>query len=104
MSSDSSTGRAPNSDVLKNRQTSSNSKLLSVSTHGTRTIFSDGGGNLKWVERDGFTEVRDWNLSQGSDEATRSIFGMSDSTGDIVRKIVHTDSRADREHISVDRD
>jgi hypothetical protein len=46
ISSDSSAGSLQNS-VMKNRQTSSSSKLLSVANHGTRIVVSDGGGNLK---------------------------------------------------------
>jgi hypothetical protein len=70
-----SSTRAQTQDFMRNRQTSSNSKLLSVSTHGTRVVFSDGGGNIKWVERDGFTAVREWNIGRGSVEGPRGIFG-----------------------------
>jgi hypothetical protein len=58
ISSDSAAGSLHNA-VMKNRQTSSSSKLLSVASHGTRIVVSDGGGNLRWLERDGFTEVGD---------------------------------------------
>ena len=80
--------------VMKNRQTSSSSKLLSVSNHGTRIVVSDGGGNLKWLERDGFTETRRWNIAHGSIEAPRGIFGtlgdsyMDSGSGDIVLKLI----------------
>jgi hypothetical protein len=82
------------SSVMKNRQTSSSSKLLSVSNHGTRIVVSDGGGNLKWLERDGFTEARRWNIAHGSVEAPRGIFGslgdsyMDSGSGDIVLKLI----------------
>ncbi|KAL2063329.1 hypothetical protein VTL71DRAFT_5134 [Oculimacula yallundae] len=82
--------------VMKNRQTSSSSKLLSVSNHGTRIVVSDGGGNLKWLERDGFTEARRWNIAHGSVEAPRGIFGtlgdsyMDSGSGDIVLKLANT--------------
>jgi len=95
VSSDSSAGRLQNS-TMKNRQTSSSSKLLSVSNHGTRLVVSDGGGNLRWLERDGFTETRRWNIAHGSAEAPRGIFGtlgdsyMGPGSGDIARKILHT--------------
>ncbi|EEH33930.1 F-box domain-containing protein [Paracoccidioides lutzii Pb01] len=49
--------------ICQNRQSASGSKLLSVATHGTRIVFTDANGNIKWVERDGRTEVRRWNLS-----------------------------------------
>jgi hypothetical protein len=95
VSSDSSAGHLQNS-VMKNRQTSSSSKLLSVSNHGTRIVVSDGGGNLKWFERDGFTEARRWNIAHGSVEAPRGIFGtlgdsyMDSGLGDIVIKLANT--------------
>src|SRR6266536_4340471 len=94
ISSDSSAGNLQNS-VMKNRQTSSSSKLLSVSNHGTRIVVSDGSGNLKWLERDGFTEARRWNIAHGSVEAPRGIFGtlgdpyMDSGSGDIVIKLAN---------------
>ncbi|KAL8750695.1 MAG: hypothetical protein Q9184_006331, partial [Pyrenodesmia sp. 2 TL-2023] len=36
----------------KNRTSASSSKLLSVTPHGSRIVFSDSDGGLKWVERD----------------------------------------------------
>ncbi|TVY87451.1 hypothetical protein LAWI1_G006711 [Lachnellula willkommii] len=96
ISSDSAAGSLQNS-VLKNRQTSSSSKLLSVSNHGTRMVVSDGSGNLKWLERDGFTVARNWNVAQGSVEAPVGIFGTmggsymdSGTSGDIVLKLANT--------------
>lgn len=100
ISSDSSAGSLQNS-VMKNRQTSSSSKLLSVANHGTRIVVSDGGGNLKWLERDGFTEARRWNIAHGSVEAPRGIFGtlgdsyMDSGWGDIIIKMVNTHSGRD---------
>lgn len=108
---DISGAKAQTQDFMRNRQTSSHSKLFSVCNHGTRLVFSDGGGNIKWVERDGFTGVRDWNIGRGSVEGPRGIFGtlgdslnMDTSSGDIVRKILHTKSDADQHQNSVDKD
>jgi hypothetical protein len=95
ISSDSAAGSLQNS-VLKNRQTSSNSKLLSVSNHGTRIVVSDGSGNLIWLERDGFTVARRWNIAHGSTEAPVGIFGemgesyMDSGSGDMAIKIANT--------------
>jgi hypothetical protein len=61
-SSDSRTTRNPHA-CYQNRQTASSSKLLSVASHGTRIVFSDGDGNMKWVERDGSTPVRQFNIN-----------------------------------------
>lgn len=47
----------------KNRTSASRSKLLSVTPHGTRLVHSDGDGGLKWVERDGHSLVRRWNIN-----------------------------------------
>jgi hypothetical protein len=80
---------------MRNRQTSSNSKLLSVSNHGTRIVFSDGDGNVKWVERDGFTEVRQWNIYNDALEPSNSRLErmfIDSGPGDIVRKIVRANA------------
>ncbi|KAI9705968.1 MAG: hypothetical protein M1836_005374 [Candelina mexicana] len=74
----------------KNRQTASSSKLLSVINHGTRLLFSDGDGTLKWMERDGFTEVRRWNINQSRVAEPGGLFAPASSAanGDVVRKIL----------------
>ncbi|PGH12844.1 hypothetical protein AJ80_06553 [Polytolypa hystricis UAMH7299] len=58
--------------VCQNRQTASTSKLLSVASHGTRIVYSDGDGYIRWVERDGRTEVRRWNLSMAPQQQNRN--------------------------------
>lgn len=107
ISSNPSVGRLQNS-TMKNRQTSSSSKLLSVCNHGTRIVVSDGGGNLKWLERDGFTEARRWNIAHDSVEAPRGIFGtlvdsyMDSGSGDIARKILNTHTRQAEKPVNED--
>ncbi|KFY13390.1 hypothetical protein V492_03306 [Pseudogymnoascus sp. VKM F-4246] len=81
--------------AFKNRLTSSTSIILSVVPHGSRLVFSDGNGNLKWVERDGFTEVRQWNIShEFPDNRPGGIFGDVDTENensvDIARKLLPT--------------
>lgn len=85
-SSDNRTTRN-NHAFYQNRQTASSSKLLSVAQHGTRLVFSDGDGNLKWVERDGSTPVRHFNIN---DTADSSQVGLEAGWGDIVQKILPT--------------
>lgn len=48
----------------QNRQTASRSKLMSVTPHGGSLAYSDGDGNIKWVERDGHSPIREWNLNE----------------------------------------
>lgn len=69
----------------QNRQTASSSKLLAVAPHGTRLVFADGDGNLKWVERDGSTPVRQFNIND-----TERLGQAAPETGwgDIVQKIM----------------
>ncbi|KAI0137592.1 F-box domain-containing protein [Hypoxylon sp. NC0597] len=91
----SSTDDVPRSRVIqnstmKNRQTASQSKLLSVINHGTRIVFSDGQGYLKWVERDGFTEVRRHKIGKSERVVHRSLFGSMPGSDDIARKILST--------------
>ncbi|KAI1375359.1 F-box domain-containing protein [Hypoxylon crocopeplum] len=76
--------------TMKNRQTASKSKLLSVMNHGTRIVFSDGQGYLKWVERDGFTEVRRHKIGKSERVVHRSLFGSMPGSDDIARKILST--------------
>lgn len=85
-SSDSRTTRNHHA-CYQNRQTASSSKLLSVAPHGTRLVFSDGDGNLKWVERDGSSPVRHFNIN---DTDTSSQVGLESGWGDIVQKMVPT--------------
>ncbi|KAL6708797.1 hypothetical protein ACN47E_002204 [Coniothyrium glycines] len=79
-----------------NRQTASSSKLLSVACHGTRLVFSDGDGNLKWVERDGSTPVRQFNINRGLQERVGGLVtehgNIESGWGDIVQKILPTRS------------
>ena len=49
--------------VYQNRQSAASSKLLSVASHGTRIVYSDANGTIKWTERDARTEVRRWNIN-----------------------------------------
>ncbi|KAI9874982.1 MAG: hypothetical protein M1830_009055 [Pleopsidium flavum] len=77
--------------TFKNRVSASRSKLLSVATHGTRIVFSDGDGMLKWVERDGSTLVRRWNINQYHQEEVRGLFTTSvleAGSGDVALKIL----------------
>ncbi|KAI6089759.1 F-box domain-containing protein [Hypoxylon rubiginosum] len=83
--------------VMKNRQTASQSKLLSVINHGTRIVFSDGQGYLKWVERDGFTEVRRHKIGKSETVVQRSLFASMPGSDDIARKILSTRTRQDDE-------
>ena len=70
---------ALHNSVHKNRQTCSQSKLLSVVTHGTRIAFSDGSGDIKWFERDGFTEVRRVHIGSSDREDPAAPDAASDS-------------------------
>ncbi|RAL59905.1 hypothetical protein DID88_000532 [Monilinia fructigena] len=71
--------------TMKNRQTSSSSKLLSVANHGTRIVVSDGGGNIK---------------------CSKGIFGalgdsyMDSGSGDIAIKIQPTESGLDERPVN----
>ena len=84
--------------TFKNRVSASRSKLLSVATHGTRLVVSDSDGQLKWVERNGSSLVRRWNINEYQVADRRGIFSLgTTSNGDVVRKIVpHNGANADR--------
>jgi hypothetical protein len=71
---------------FKNRQSASPAKLLSVATQGTRIVFSDAEGGLKWVERDGYGLARRWNINFEMPGNHASIRGEQ-----VVRKIIPVD-------------
>lgn len=87
---------------FKNRTSASSSKLLSIIPHGTRLLFSDSNGMIKWVERDGSTLVRRWNINQPQNGPQppalprRGIFSDDSGLngGDVARKILRTGSGA----------
>ena len=93
-----SASTASSSDTIpeptRNRTSASRSKLLSLTPHGTRLLFSDSDGKLKWVERDGSTLVRQWNIntfdaSVSDPESARSgIFNADPNEGDVARKLL----------------
>lgn len=69
-------------------------------------VYSDGDAKLKWVERNGFTPVREFSINPAADAygimdsgheafADHSIFNSNPATdnGDIVQKILPTIQR-----------
>lgn len=93
----------PDLQSYMNRQTASASKLLYAAPHGGRIVFSDGDGHLKWMERDGFSHVRTFNINdalpsedanslQSQDATSSGIWSSTASEmpgqGDIVQKMV----------------
>lgn len=83
--------------MYQNRQTASASKLLSVASQGTRLVFADGDGNLKWVERDASTPVRTFNINEAAAGEKRGCARTAGScaattretaNGDIVQRIL----------------
>lgn len=82
--------------VFKNRQCSADSKILSGTTHGTRLVFSDGSGWIKWFERDGFTEVRRERVGhcERAQGQGRSLFGNMTGADDIARKVLPMQERS----------
>lgn len=78
------------SSVFKNRHSSSNSKLLSGTSQGTRLVFSDGSGQIKWFERDGFTEIRRVEIGHCERAQAPSLFASMPGSGDIARKLLAT--------------
>jgi hypothetical protein len=76
--------------TLKNRQNSSQSKLMSVVNHGSRLAFSDGSGYINWFERDGLTEVRRCRIGHSEPSHGISIFSSMPGSDDIARKLLPT--------------
>ncbi|MCJ1245944.1 hypothetical protein MMC30_003148 [Trapelia coarctata] len=94
----------PNQDLTyKNRVSVSRTKLLSVASHGTRLVVSDGDGQIRWIERDGSSLVRRWNINQVVErEEVSGIFHVEAGPGDVARKLLSTNYNLDGGHL--DRD
>ena len=81
-------------EPTRNRTSASRSKLLSLTPHGTRLLFSDGDGKLKWVERDGSTLVRQWNINtfdtslRDVETSRGGIFNTQPDEGDVALKLL----------------
>lgn len=76
--------------VFQNRQSSSDSKLLSGIVHGTRLAVSDGSGRIKWFERNGCTEVRRVTIGHCERPQGPSVFASMQSGDDIAKKLLAT--------------
>lgn len=88
-------------NAIRNRQTAASSIILSVINHGTKLVFSDGAGFLKWFERDGFTESRRLKIGH-ADGNERSLFVSSSGPGELARKIVSTKSAVATDRLNND--
>ncbi|EER23441.1 F-box domain containing protein [Coccidioides posadasii C735 delta SOWgp] len=79
------------STVYQNRQSTSASKVLSVATHGAKLVYSDANGNVRWVERDGKTPIRVWNINHDpQSRGGREGVGRRDldDSGDIIPETI----------------
>ncbi|RDA89065.1 hypothetical protein CP532_2256 [Ophiocordyceps camponoti-leonardi (nom. inval.)] len=76
--------------ALKNRQTAASATILSIINHGTKLVFSDGTGLLKWFERDGSTECRRLRIGHSDSEEEGSLFASMPASDDLARKILST--------------
>lgn len=99
------TGSGTHGICVKNRQTASSTKLLSVTNHGVKIAYSDGNAMVKWTERDGFTPVREFSVTPAGpdsaggwfDQGHESIMDQGlwsrsheSSSGDVVQKLIPT--------------
>ncbi|PFH63452.1 hypothetical protein XA68_10045 [Ophiocordyceps unilateralis] len=88
--------------ALKNRQTAASATILSVINHGTKLVFSDGTGLLKWFERDGITECRRLRIGHSDSEEEESLFASMPASDDLARKILSTRPREGSERLNDD--
>jgi len=79
--------------LLKNRHTAASSTILCVANHGTKIVFADGSGQLKWFERDGTTECRRLKIGHSEAEGRSTLFGSMPAADDVARKIMSTRTR-----------
>ena len=88
--------------VMKNRHTAASSIVLSVINHGTKIAFSDGGGLIKWFERDGTTECRRVKIGHSETQTQTSLFASMPGSEDLARKILSTQSKHGRQRPNED--
>jgi hypothetical protein len=92
----SSDGAMQQNSTMKNRYTAASSIILSVINHGTKVAFSDGAGQIKWFERDGYTECRRIKIGHSDVPTQASLFASMPGSDDLARKILSTKTGQDR--------
>ena len=92
-----SAGSALQNSTMKNRQTAASSTILSVINHGSKIVFSDGSGWLRWFERDGLTEVRTHKIGHSGAQEQGGLFSGIPASDDLARKILSTQSRSQQD-------
>lgn len=50
--------------TFKNRFSAARAKILSIANHGAKIVISDAEGGIRWLERDGQTMIRRWNINR----------------------------------------
>ncbi|UPK98404.1 hypothetical protein LCI18_009339 [Fusarium solani-melongenae] len=90
----SSDGPVQQNSTMKNRYTAASSIILSVINHGTKIAFSDGAGQIKWFERDGYTECRRIKIGHSDVQTQASLFASMPGSDDLARKILSTKRRS----------
>ncbi|KAF5662085.1 hypothetical protein FCIRC_11603 [Fusarium circinatum] len=98
----SSDGPMQQNSTMKNRYTAASSIILSVINHGTKVAFSDGAGQIKWFERDGYTECRRIKVGHSDVPTQASLFASMPGSDDLARKILSTKTRQDRDRPNED--
>ena len=91
--------------TYKNRVNASRTKLLSIARHGTRLVVSDGDGQLRWIERDGTSLVRRWNINQYQPAELSGIFNHSvvdAASSDVARKLLPMNANESSHHVDQD--
>lgn len=73
-----------------------------MTNQGTRIVFSDGSGVLKWFERDGFTEVRRHKIGHSEVSERPSLFASMPGSDDLARKILSTQTRTGVDNVNDD--
>lgn len=83
--------------TFKNRVSAARAKVLSIANHGPKLVISDAEGGIRWIERDGQTLVRRWNINKFEWHGDRMInMTGGSSDGQAILKLLpashsHTD-------------
>ena len=80
--------------TFKNRMSAARAKVLSIANHGPKLVISDAEGGIRWLERDGRTLIRRWNINNFEWHGDRMInMSGGPADGEAVLKLLPAPQR-----------
>lgn len=95
-------GVVTRNSAMLNRQSAASAGIMSVTNHGTKIVFSDGAGLIKWFERDGQMDSRRLRIGHRDAGNKHSLFASMPGSDDFARKIISTKSASGQDRPNTD--